>query len=562
MSLTVTQRPNTNGIWNAIKNPTIYRMTRQDYLWTALVASGGNTSIQIATDVTAFFVTGDTIWLQSDDGSYSATGTVVSSAFGASTTVITTVPYVANNVSGYINTISKRSSYYVGVQVVVNGLTPTVNYYPTKSGLLTIDISQPLFSAYDPAISTNIINSFISLDSNVSHSFYINYTEYWTGSSNSPTDDSGNTLYGVYGSKQIGQDSYLSSYISGGSMLTKFDSINLIIGEYYALSWIDADGYANGFLKKTWYSSGSVIIKTYIQNTNVSHKTVYSYYQKASLTESLTPDRQIGAGSSWSGAGSVAAGATTKSWSTPIFIPSGSTWNFSYNLSAPGTPFTVTITLFDINGASITSSTASSSSGILSLSPGSDCYLVGILVHNSDGISHVFILNSLTITIPANRVDFTAVNIGVALPLVENNIVSIPLTANINSISCRVITLWWRNSLGGQSSWSFYYNQDYVTKLQDPFKNNWYTLYEQNLTFAQLNALSEMISVSQVYQTPVIELTSSIDKSEARIGQQVYIIDSNTIKTGVIVIPSENKTRTKNRTHSLQVTIQLPEIFG
>jgi hypothetical protein len=68
MSLTVTQQPNQNDIWVAAKNPVLFKMTRKDYTWTLLVTSTGNTSIRIATDVTAEFVTGDTVWLQSDDG--------------------------------------------------------------------------------------------------------------------------------------------------------------------------------------------------------------------------------------------------------------------------------------------------------------------------------------------------------------------------------------------------------------------------------------------------------------------------------------------------------------
>src|SRR6185369_6808008 len=278
MSLLVTQRPNGNGVWVTAKNPVIYKMTREDFTWTTLVNSGGNTSIQIATDVTASFVTGDTIWLQSDDGAYSASGTVVSSAFGAATTVITTVPYVANNASGYINITSRRPNYYVGVGVyraTLNTLIGTVNYYPNTIGNLTIDVSSVLLSVLDPSLPNGTIVEGIINDSTAYQGFYIKYTEFWTGSGNSATDDVANISYGVIGAKQIGEDAYLASYAESSNeiMLSKFSTVQAMTGGYYCFSFIDTQANTDLFVKKTWLNKdGTTKFINYVRNYNTASK--------------------------------------------------------------------------------------------------------------------------------------------------------------------------------------------------------------------------------------------------------------------------------------------------
>jgi len=586
MSLTVTQRPNQSGVWVAAKNPVIYKMTRKDFTWTTLVTSGGNTSIQIATNVTASFVAGDTIWLQSDDGAYSASGTVVSSAFGAATTVITTVPYVADNASGYINIISRRPNYYVGVGVYKstdNSLIGTVNYYPTTKGLLTIDVSSVLLSVLDPSISIAISEKFIenagiSELSTAVKDFYIKYTEFWTGSGNSATDDVANISYGVLAANQIGQSGYLTT----NAFLTKFDSLKIMIGEFYCLSFADTVGYTSWFIKKSWYDpSGTLFASSYVVSIPVTAlKSIYTYSQALSNNfstmlswrEVLTPYINIDAGTSWTFFPTTITTAASSKWGSALcYAPSGITFDIYWTIQISGSAATYQLELgwFDTNGTIISSSVISTGSvpsgtisGTKSITSGSNVQYVGLKLSPTNIGNVTAGGTGLYLVVPntKNRIDFMAASIPATLPYAETDI-----TTSISSLivqACNAITLFWRNSQGGESSWPFGYTQDSVQKLQDPFKNNWLTLYEQNLTLAQFNALNELFSVNQVYQTPIIELTTSVDKTEARVGQQVYTVDTSGNKIGVIVIGGENKTRTRNKRHSFQVTIELPEIFG
>ena len=585
MALTITST-STGGFF-AAKNPIIYRMTRKDYAWNTLVTSGGNTSIQIATNVTAFFVTGDTIWLQSDDGAYSATGTIISSAFGAATTVITNIPYVANNASGYINTITKRANYYVGVGVYKstdNTLIGTVNYYPTKKGLLTIDISQPLQSVLDsdvPDFSGTIVQ-----DVDTFEGYYIKYTEFWTGSSEATTSDIAHIGYAIYGARQIGHDSSYSDY-ANSLALTNFDSIQLNVGEYYCLSYISSTGGTGDWIIKNWYdASGTFLCATYIKshnNTTVYAGTsvpigVYTLLQRFSLSDLITPDRNIdNAGTiAWtSNSLLLATGTTSKTWTSPFFIEQGKSITISYNFILTGNATNVSphLYLFDSNGTLLTGSvvlfTGSNGTytGTVSItnSGSGDAYFIGFDFSNASGANKTLTMTSLTVLLPtAQSIEFTGRKISSSTTYTETGTTfANSITGNVTSCLKNPITLFWRNSLGGESSWTFNFSQDVVQKLQDPYKNKWYTLYDQSLTLGQFNALNDLFTLGQIYQTPIVELTDEVDRTEARIGQQVYTVNPvNGVPTGVIVIPSENKTLTKRSKHNFQVTIELPEIFG
>lgn len=603
MSLTVTQRPNQNTVWVAAKMPVIYKMTRKDFTWTTLVTSAGNTSIQIAGNQTANFVTGDTIWLQSDDGAYSASGTVVSSAFGAATTVITTVPYVANNATGYINLTSRRPNYYVKTDVyksVDNTLAGSVNYYPTKKGLLTIDVSQPLHNVLDPSIASipaiaSTADKLILQDSNITEGFYIKYTEVWTGSGNSATDDSGNISYAIYGARQLGvnslgqgNDAYYGDYVNLKA-LTNLDSLLLAQNEIYSLSYISANGGNNDWIRKKWIGpDGNIICSTYLKSTDATAiftsvpKSVYTLFQKFSFIESLTPDRNIAVIGTidWtSNSITLVTGTTSKAWSAILFVAQNKSISLSYDmgLSGNGIPVGINLYLFDssgtvlINTVLFTQATGNRTGSVtITNSGGADAYFIGFDFANPTGANKTLSINSLSIdvsqssTVNISKVEFTGLTIASGTPYNETGLLFAAIQGNIMQCTKNPITLMWRNSLGGQSSWVFNFSQDLVYKLQDIFKNGWLTVYDNNVTYAQYNALHDLFTLGQIYQTPIIEFTTSIDKTEARIGQQVYYVylaDNIINKLGVVVIPSENRTITKRNKHLFAATIELPEVF-
>lgn len=573
MSLVIFQRPNQNGIWVAAKNPVIYKMTRADFLWTSLTNSGGNTSIHIATDVTVSFVAGDVIMLRG--GVYAETsGTVISSAFGADTTVITSVPYTANETSGYINIISRRPNYYAGIGVYKstdNTLIGTVNYYPNTIGFIVIDIQQPLWSILDPSISS-ISNGIILQDTNTTTGFYIKYTEFWTGSAESPVDDVANISYAIYGAKQIGQDSYYAAY-TNLLALTKLDSLRLYIGEYYALSYIwDGNGGTN-YIKKSWYDpSGNLLLTTYISNTNAS-ASIYTFIEKLSLTsQSISLILNFAAGGTipWvTNTLTIATGTQSYARCSKSFNPSGRRLYYTYGFTTDRT-ITVGFVFLNSSGVLINGQGNVFAAGTYtqndSLIPILDSTFVGLYFSNSSGANATMTINSLLLSTnligsTIGRIDYQGVNLSNVSPYMET-IMFTTISGYVQTCNKNLVTLFWRNKLGGESSWTFNFNQEQVQKLQDPNINIWKNVYDESLTLAQFNALNELFGVGQVYQTPLIELTTAIDKTEARVGQQVYIVDSNGIKTGVIVIGSENKTQTKRNKHNFQATIELSEIFG
>ena len=715
MSLTVTQRPNQNGVWVAAKNPVIYKMIRKDYTWVAVFNSAGNLQIQISggVDLTAIFYSGQKIWVQADDGSYSSSATITSSSYVGVTLVTTDITYSTNTPPGYVNLLDQRPNYYANIGVYKstdNSLISSVNYYPTKYGTLTIDVSSSLLSILYPDI-LQILNGVILQDANTTEGFYIKYTEVWTGSANSATNDVANISYSVFGAKQIGQDSYLSSYLAtqsiGGLPLTKLDTMKLGLNEYYSISYISIGGTMD-WIKKSWYLPNGVLqFSTFIKSTNNTNAysntnvpaSVYTLFQKFSFSESITPDRNIAisGGDSWSSNSlMIINGHASTYWSSPFFMANGTTTTISGNFTITGnaTPVNIDIVLFNISGTNIASATLVSGSngtytGSISFSnsSGSDGYFIGIGFSNLSGANKTVTINFLSCSLSdiISRVDFKGVVLydGVLVSLaswlnaglgtswtitgsptvhltaafesskilttpmpIRSGVtykfgysITIPTTINvvgiatldnsntivetlatftstssgtltviptisatkiaiyaqatgagnqdvtINSFSLNSmpytesplfesirgdvmdctknpVTVMWRNKLGGESSWTFNINQDYVQKLQDPFVNNWKTVYDLDLTLGQFNALNELFGIGQVYQTPLVELTTSIDKTEARYGQQVYIVDSNGNKTGVIVIGQENKTQTKREKHNFQATLELPEIFG
>ena len=183
------------------------------------------------------------------------------------------------------------------------------------------------------------------------------------------------------------------------------------------------------------------------------------------------------------------------------------------------------------------------------------------------------LISSFTVTKVANA--------GKVLRLSPNNALAIPSDASyltiryektsltlseikfidIKDACSNPILLWWRNSLGGDAFWMFEYNQKLSYRLDGNRKAKRYVLFASNLTDNEFDAISELNTLGEVYEPAITELTTSVNKSQARIGSQVYMIDASGKKTGVIVIPTEITTNTRYSRNKIQITIELPEIY-
>lgn len=125
------------------------------------------------------------------------------------------------------------------------------------------------------------------------------------------------------------------------------------------------------------------------------------------------------------------------------------------------------------------------------------------------------------------------------------------------------IHLFWKNSLGGDSFWNFGKWHEYDYTYQNGRKAKRIRLFEHGVKPVQWEALNELNTIGEIYQRNIIELTSSVNKTSSRVGQQVYIISKDgTKKTGVIVIPSSDAVRARAIKYLFSVEIELPEIFG
>lgn len=172
-------------------------------------------------------------------------------------------------------------------------------------------------------------------------------------------------------------------------------------------------------------------------------------------------------------------------------------------------------------------------------------------------------------------------NAGKVLRLSPNNALAIPSDAAYLTISyentlltlseikriyikqpcSNPVLLWWRNSLGGDAFWMFEFNQSYSYRYDNGRKAKRYVLFASDLTLNEFDAINELNTLGEVYEPAITELTPTVNKSQARIGSQVYMMDATGKKTGVIVIPSEVSTKTKFTKHKIQITIELPEIY-
>lgn len=121
------------------------------------------------------------------------------------------------------------------------------------------------------------------------------------------------------------------------------------------------------------------------------------------------------------------------------------------------------------------------------------------------------------------------------------------------------IMLFWKNSLGGDSCWLFEIDQE-VSYSTSGGKFRKMRLSTGGLTANQWEALNELIHLGEVYRENIQELTSGINKTHIRDGSQVYVVDPDGTKTGVIVRTTNNAMFTRMMRHEFTVEIEYPEI--
>lgn len=136
------------------------------------------------------------------------------------------------------------------------------------------------------------------------------------------------------------------------------------------------------------------------------------------------------------------------------------------------------------------------------------------------------------------------------------------VTVELRDACANPVMLLARNSLGGCIQWMFDHSQDYDFDYGDGRKAKRHVLYAEGLSINEWESLQDFITLGEIYRDNITEFTSATIKTSTRIGQQVYVLDSSGNKTGVIVIPTRNRTKTQQAKHSFEIEIEYPETWA
>src|SRR5690606_13867308 len=98
------------------------------------------------------------------------------------------------------------------------------------------------------------------------------------------------------------------------------------------------------------------------------------------------------------------------------------------------------------------------------------------------------------------------------------------------------VYVFWKNTIGGDSYWMFDENQEYQFTYPSGRRVRRLTLFSDNLSQIQWDAINEVNSPSDVFALNIVdyEMSDVINKTHFRNDNQVYVIDQNAVKTGVI----------------------------
>lgn len=625
MSVSLHTRPvSSSSNWNAAGNPIVYTFRREDNAITQVNDSGGFAQVQInGVDLTSYYQVGNSIVLMGASISVqNLYGTISASSFsGGNTLITTTVPFASIGVGAddFINNLSKRTDYKLEVEIfrssddttLTNGVKLT--YTHNRDGLMYVDVS--IVKSFLSAEWSNPV-SINEVDSQVSIKFYVKYQEYYDGAlQGSVISDSANPIFAVFAAMQVGQSIY------GGNMrdyypnsdsklwLTKFQVSSalkkLVMWRDwpFSLSFIHPDAIGTLTRIELRYDvAGSIIdsdrstlstanddsinrLKFSTPADGVSKLVVQigtAPAQPAGYTDSISvPDSSFASGvggGAWVNTGSILDDAwsggggqvqVTPSPDSRILTPSvpisGSLRNryirLQFTADIP-VGSNVVFSLY-IQGASIGSSGIIAGNG----SPTSYSiygFAVGAALATSDLGLSVQLTSGLTPLIIVQDVTLTEGFLSKVFADTDIEVRDVcDYDANLVLVNGQnPIHLFWKNSLGGDSFWNFSKYHEYTYTYQNGRKAKRIILFENELHPVQWEAIQELNGTGEVYQTNIIELTSSVNKTSQRVGQQVYMISKDgATKTGVIVIPSTDRIFARDITDKTSIEIELPEVF-
>jgi hypothetical protein len=451
----VISRPIKEGCnFNAVGNPIVYKLRREDYTYAQINNSAGFAQFQVnGSDLTAYFEVDGVVYAED----YGA-ATISAVAFSGGNTLITTdAAYVAGG-TGYINNVSKRTDYRIEVEVfdyaTDESLGARITHNPAANGEIKANISGTTGPHLLANWEATVINS---VEPETSKKVYIKYQEFYDAIYRDLVDDSINPVVCVFAVMHLLQNSPpdFSRYPHGGNML--------------------------------------------------------SFYPED----------------------------VTRKWLTKFVMPS--MWRgWPFDLSFIWGDFgeiNRRVIQYDSQGTEI------------------DNDLVA-LTSEPDAIHRTTIG---TLHPDAKRLE-VSLEEGGSGPV--NQILE-TITIDVKDPCDNQILLEWKNSFGGDGLWMFDESQDYQYQYPGGRKVRRMTLFADNLKISDWDAINELNSTTDVIGLNIVDygMDDSIDKTHFRNDNQVFIVNQDGTKVGVIVIPNDNDTKTSYKKHAIEITIELPELF-
>jgi len=456
-------------------------------------------------------------------------------------------------------------------------------YYANGSGAVTVDVSAFLRSNMSLDLEADLTSGTVYQDVNWIN-YYIKYQEVWTASSETQVNDSANPRWAIYGGVQLGNANDFSDYVDPTfNFLTLPDECTAIVNYNFLFGFI-VNG-ANQFLRVKRYANGSLLNTTdssdfsgvgawigRIKETSTADRIDVSIWGPDSTELLLNGDfalgstywSNVGTGVSWStGFGGPASASldsttntTTKNYVQSFTAQSVGDFRFKikcytdvlaehFNLKVStytGNTLVEDVLDFDCTWVMADQDANEQDTGIITVSGGFD---------------RIYIKATIT-TVGLCGANFSLVSVtdeGTDAQLSETK------TINILEDCNNIVMLAWRNSLGGWESYPFTYNQEYTWDYGNGKKAKRLTLFAENLTLTQWEAINGLNTTGQQYRNNITEMTTSLNRTSSKVGQSVYVLNSDGSKTGVVVINQTNVTQTKQQQHSAVVTIEYPETF-
>jgi hypothetical protein len=459
----------------------------------------------------------------------------------------------------------------VQIGVYSTQLLGTLRVSPDKSGQVIVDISRVLWSSVTPdsnadlTVFTNLFN-----ETNTYLNFHVRHTEIWIGSAEVETNDSANNYFALYGARQI-------KSLYGGNMLEYATwGSNVVLNETGFSS-----GWTNGGLPGVGWVGGATDISATL-NDEFSQRARRALPLKKGMVYTVNM---------------VFSNSNTNVITLQLYAGGVELVDFGmYNTVGPHNQTREfkadddykTIEIFATTQGTGTSNGIAIDTIIITeqyrpffltkfVSPvmwrGWPC-LISLI--NTVDTYLSYLSDATTTTTPAVQPDrvltFDLNNLIVDQTVSSKDIAfyfdnpgsirySELMTAQIRDACDNPIMLIGRNSLGGALPWMFDISQEFTFTYDDGVKRKRLSLIAENLTLNEWEALQDFVTLGEVYNNPIVEFSSSVIKTQSRIGSQAYAVDKYGNKTGVIVIPNSNTTNTRQERHVFTLEIEYPETF-